>query len=80
MFDLTFNIPTLLTSALAIVAFIVWLVRLEARVAASDLAVEQANKEAEENSLKVDAAHALVLLHEKQFHAYPLRNQARAGR
>lgn len=72
MFDLTFNIPTLLTAGLTIIAFVVWLVRLEARVAASHLAAEQAEEEARQNALKVDAAHALVLLHEKQFHAYQL--------
>jgi hypothetical protein len=64
--DLSFNVPTLLTAGLSILAFVVWLVRLEGRVKA-------AHDELGTTDKKTEATYALVLLHKEQAHAYQLQ-------
>jgi len=72
MFDLTFNVPSLIMAASAIVTLIVWLVRLEGRVGTANTEAGEARAAAVEAATKTEAAHALVLLHKEQFHAYQL--------
>lgn len=64
--DTTINLPTLVTLGLAIVAAIVWLIRLEGRVDRNT----QSTKDVETT---LDALKALVTLHKEQFHEYQLQ-------
>lgn len=64
--DTTLNLPTLVTLLLAIIAFIVWLVRMEGRVGSHDVNLAELHK-------TIGALEALVLLHKEQFREYQLQ-------
>lgn len=64
--DTTINLPTLVTLGLAIVAAIVWLIRLEGRV-------DRATTDVKETAETLAALRALVTLHKEQFHEYQLQ-------
>jgi hypothetical protein len=64
--DTTLNLPTLVTLGLAIIAAVVWLIRLEGRV-------DRNTADTNETSETVDALKALVMLHKEQFHEYQLQ-------
>jgi hypothetical protein len=76
MFDFTFNVPTLFTAGAAIVGFIIWLVKLEAKAnqTASDLeeAKQQHRADIEDAALKNSTLAAQVILHREQFQDYQL--------
>jgi hypothetical protein len=72
MFDFTINVPTLIAAALPVVAFIVWLVRLEGRVTTASADAKEASSELHEANVKIEAVRALTLVHKEQFHAYQL--------
>jgi len=64
--DTTINLPTIVTLGLAIIAGVVWLIRLEGRVDRNGTATTDV-----ENTL--EALKALVTLHKEQFHEYQLQ-------
>jgi len=64
--DMTINVPTLVTLGLAIVAAIVWLIRLEGRV-------DRTATSAAELEATLSTLTALVTLHKEQFHEYQLQ-------
>lgn len=64
--DATVNVPTLVTLALAIIAAVVWLIRLEGRV-------DRAVLDVKETADTLAALRALVTLHKEQFHEYQLQ-------
>jgi hypothetical protein len=64
--DMTINVPTLVTLGLAIVAAIVWLIRLEGRVDKNAGAIDELRKDR-------GALEALVNLTREQFHEYKLQ-------
>jgi hypothetical protein len=64
--DTTINLPTLVTLALAIIAAIVWLIRLEGRV-------DRQAIDATDTANTLEALKALVTLHKEQFHEYQLQ-------
>lgn len=65
-FDTTINLPTLVTLCVAILTFVVWLVRLGARVGTNETDMK-------EMSEAFGALRALVMLHSEQFHEYQLQ-------
>lgn len=65
-FDTTINMPTLVTLAIAIVGFIVYLVRLEGKVGANRVSLDELIKER-------GALEALVNLTREQLHDYQLQ-------
>jgi hypothetical protein len=71
--DTTVNLPTLVTLALAIIAAIVWLIRLEGRVDANARAITSQGESAETFESKLGAIQALIALHKEQFHEYQLQ-------
>lgn len=66
MIDTTINLPTLITLGLAIIAAIVWLIRLEGRVSSQTAEITDLMK-------GFDTLTALVSLHKEQFHEYQLQ-------
>lgn len=64
--DTTVNLPTLVTLGLAILTFVVWLVRIGGRVDTHDKTIEELQK-------TQGALEALVLLHKEQFREYQLQ-------
>lgn len=64
--DTTINLPTVITLGLSILAFVVWLIRLENRVTTTAGDITELTK-------SLGATHALVLLHKEQFHEYQLQ-------
>lgn len=65
-FDTTINLPTVVSLVLAVIGFVIWLVRLENRTSDN-------TKDAREMSESFGALRALVLLHKEQFHEYQLQ-------
>jgi len=65
-FDLIINLPTVVTLGLAIVGFIIWLVRLEGKADVS-------RRDIETLSQTLNALEALVSLHQSQFQEYRLQ-------
>ena len=66
MFDLTFNVPTLVSVGSAIIVVVVWLVRLEGKADTNRRDIEVLSK-------TLNALEALVTLHQNQFQEYRLQ-------
>lgn len=64
-FDFTVNVPALVTVTLALIAGIVWLVRLEAQS-------QSTTRDTATLRSEMSALEAMVHLHKEQFHEYQL--------
>ena len=65
-FDLTINLPSIITGMTAIVVVVIWLVRLEGKADANRSDIEVLSK-------TLNALEALVSLHQSQFQEYRLQ-------
>lgn len=65
-FDTTVNLPTLVTFVGAVLGFVIWLIRLEARVSST-------GSDLHDLHAQVGAITALVSLNKEQFHEYQLQ-------
>lgn len=63
--DTTINLPTLVTIGLAVLAGLIWLIRLEGRVSSNRTDIDDISK-------TLGGVQALISLHKEQFHAYQL--------
>ena len=73
MLDFTINIPTLFMFGGAILSFVVWLVRMEGRVAAAEATAATASDDAKNVGLRLEATHGMAVIHKEEFYEYQVR-------